>query len=329
MPAVQQLSGTIVVIIIAVGVQACIILFIFAKRQIQRFALRNRRGPHMSIGHGGPKSLRREADKLLDYVQYIKHEPILEALPPDSRDYRRLLIINFQSFEYDLASYSQYYIRPPCSNVRAHLVSCASGPLVGVDIRLIQQVCDDYYNARHHYEDIDIHKYQAFLKRLASLRACLQTNKLVKPHPSPLPPPAQTFSNSPRKRRGRGGTSFSVTSVGGATTNLSNSNTKTYSGHSSRVVGFNVVEDDRTQLSTGHASSAMENYSYSPESTASANANFQSNDSEEAVVSRHSVPKVPSATSRGQPNAALSSLVTVENNENRKTDGNIVTTVAV
>jgi hypothetical protein len=52
MAAVQQLSGTIVVIIIAVGVQACIILFIFAKRQIQRFALRNRRGPHMSVGHG-------------------------------------------------------------------------------------------------------------------------------------------------------------------------------------------------------------------------------------------------------------------------------------
>ena len=136
MPAVQQLSGTIVVIIIAVGVQACIILFIFAKRQIQRFALRNRRGPHMSIGHGGPKSLRREADKLLDYVQYIKHEPILEALPPGSQDYRRLLIINFQSFEYDLANYSQYYIRPPCSNVRAHLVSRASGPLLGVGRRV-------------------------------------------------------------------------------------------------------------------------------------------------------------------------------------------------
>ena len=125
MAAVQQLSGTIVVIIIAVGVQACIILFIFAKRQIQRFALRNRRGPHMSIGHGklkgrvggrgcfapflnvllnepplfllgGPKALRREADKLLDYVQYIKHEPILEPLSHDSQDFRRLLIISFQ-----------------------------------------------------------------------------------------------------------------------------------------------------------------------------------------------------------------------------------------
>ena len=97
MPAGQQLSGTIVVIIIAVGVQACIILFIFAKSQIQRFALRNRRGPHMSVGHGGPKALRREADKLLDYVQYIKHEPLLEpVLSADGQDdYRRLVIINF------------------------------------------------------------------------------------------------------------------------------------------------------------------------------------------------------------------------------------------
>ena len=34
--AQQQLSGTIVVIIIAVGVQACIIVFIFLKRQVQR-----------------------------------------------------------------------------------------------------------------------------------------------------------------------------------------------------------------------------------------------------------------------------------------------------
>ena len=50
--AAEQLSGTIVVIIIAVGVQFCIMVFIFAKRQIMRFALRNRRGPHASVGQG-------------------------------------------------------------------------------------------------------------------------------------------------------------------------------------------------------------------------------------------------------------------------------------
>ena len=53
MPA-EQLSGTIVVIIIAIGVQGCIMLTIFAKRQIMRFALRNRRGPHTSLGQGVP-----------------------------------------------------------------------------------------------------------------------------------------------------------------------------------------------------------------------------------------------------------------------------------
>jgi len=214
MAAVQQLSGTIVVIIIAVGVQACIILFIFAKRQIQRFALRNRRGPHMSIGHGGPKALRREADKLLDYVQYIKHEPILEPLPHDSQDFRRLLIISFQSFEYELGNYSQYYIRPPCGNVRAHMISCLHGPLSGCETKLIHQVCDDYNSARHHYEEIDNNKYQIFLERLNSLRTALKANKLVKPHPSPLPPPPQSFSDSPRKRRGRGYLSSTSTTIG-------------------------------------------------------------------------------------------------------------------
>lgn len=50
--ATEQLSGTIVLIIIAIGVQVCIMLIIFAKRQIMRFALRNRSGPHMHVGQG-------------------------------------------------------------------------------------------------------------------------------------------------------------------------------------------------------------------------------------------------------------------------------------
>ena len=48
----QQLSGTIVVIIIAMAVQVCIMLVIVVKRQIMRFSLRNRRGPHTHIGQG-------------------------------------------------------------------------------------------------------------------------------------------------------------------------------------------------------------------------------------------------------------------------------------
>ena len=157
----------------------------------------------MSIGHGGPKILRREVDKLFDYVPYVKREPILDPLPQDNLDYRRLLIAHFQSFEYEMASYSQYYIRPAFCNVRSHMLNCIHGPLVGVDTRLVHQVCDDYNSARHHYEEINAHKYQEFLERLNSLWISLRANKLLKPHPSPLPPPTLSFSESPIKRRGR------------------------------------------------------------------------------------------------------------------------------
>ncbi len=53
----EQLSGVAVVIIIAVGVQTFIMLFIFAKRQIMRFTLRGRRGPHVSVGQGGYRNV--------------------------------------------------------------------------------------------------------------------------------------------------------------------------------------------------------------------------------------------------------------------------------
>ena len=51
----QQLSGVTVAIIIAGGTLTLILLFIFVKRQIMRFALRSRRGPHVPVGHDAKK----------------------------------------------------------------------------------------------------------------------------------------------------------------------------------------------------------------------------------------------------------------------------------
>lgn len=51
----QELSGVTIVIFIAAGVLTILLLFIFAKRQIMRFALRSRRGPHIPIGHDAKK----------------------------------------------------------------------------------------------------------------------------------------------------------------------------------------------------------------------------------------------------------------------------------
>lgn len=51
----EELSGVTVIIIIGLGVLTFLILFIFAKRQIMRFALRSRHGPHVPIGHDTKK----------------------------------------------------------------------------------------------------------------------------------------------------------------------------------------------------------------------------------------------------------------------------------
>ena len=50
-----EFSGATIVIFIALGALVLVLLFIFAKRQIMRFTLRSRRGPHVPIGHSAPK----------------------------------------------------------------------------------------------------------------------------------------------------------------------------------------------------------------------------------------------------------------------------------
>lgn len=46
----EEQSGVTVIIIIGIGLLLFILLFIFAKRQIMRFTLRSRRGPHIQVG---------------------------------------------------------------------------------------------------------------------------------------------------------------------------------------------------------------------------------------------------------------------------------------
>ena len=54
---IEQLSGVTIIIIMGGGALTFFILFVFAKRQIMRFALRFRHGPHIPIGLGANKVL--------------------------------------------------------------------------------------------------------------------------------------------------------------------------------------------------------------------------------------------------------------------------------
>ncbi|XP_068603062.1 protein C1orf43-like isoform X1 [Brachionichthys hirsutus] len=71
------LSGVNVVLVMAYGSLVFVLLFIFVKRQIMRFAMRSRRGPHAPIGHNAPKGLKEEIDSRLSRVQEICFEPRL------------------------------------------------------------------------------------------------------------------------------------------------------------------------------------------------------------------------------------------------------------
>ena len=52
---ISDFSGATIVIFIALGSLVLVLLFIFAKRQIMRFTLRSRRGPHVPIGHSAQR----------------------------------------------------------------------------------------------------------------------------------------------------------------------------------------------------------------------------------------------------------------------------------
>ncbi|KAF3834066.1 hypothetical protein F7725_025270 [Dissostichus mawsoni] len=73
----ESLSGVNVVLVMAYGSLVFVLLFIFVKRQIMRFAMRSRRGPHAPIGHNAPKGLREQIDSRLSKVQEIRFEPRL------------------------------------------------------------------------------------------------------------------------------------------------------------------------------------------------------------------------------------------------------------
>lgn len=54
-----------------------LLVFLFIKRQIIRFTLKNRRGPHYPIGLNAPKFLKKEIERRLMLTKEIKTEPLL------------------------------------------------------------------------------------------------------------------------------------------------------------------------------------------------------------------------------------------------------------
>ncbi|XP_055704888.1 protein C1orf43 homolog [Phlebotomus papatasi] len=173
-----ELSGVTVVIIIGGGVLTFIILFIFAKRQIMRFTLRSRRGPHVPIGHDARKSMKKEIERRIDAIEKIWHEPqlILDdhryilrpdcPLPPFY--YRLKAVDDIKVLEREIAK-QEGSVRQPRDNLRAFLLTTLAAALNGSGQRLIHQFCDMYEHARHDPSEFGNEEYEAYHRMLMKL----------------------------------------------------------------------------------------------------------------------------------------------------------------
>ncbi|XP_074020637.1 protein C1orf43 homolog isoform X2 [Numenius arquata] len=153
----------------AYGSLVFVLLFIFVKRQIMRFAMKSRRGPHVPVGQHAPKDLKEEIDIRLSRVQDIKYEPQLLA-----EDDSRLLQLETQG---NKEIPFQAEVRYPKSligrNFCAYLLELRnSSSFKGIRKALIDTLLDGYESARYGtgvFGKPEYLKYQDALNELANL----------------------------------------------------------------------------------------------------------------------------------------------------------------
>ncbi|XP_050083254.1 protein C1orf43 homolog [Anopheles aquasalis] len=187
----EELSGVMIVLIIGGGVLGVTMCFIFAKRQIVRFTLRQRRGPHVSVGHDAKKSIKREIERRLDSIQKIYYEPKLiwdekkdgdkYILQPDSKlppyYWRMKAVDDVKELEREVAK-QDGSTRHPRDSLRAFLLTTLAAPLNGSGQKLIHQFCDMYERARHdplEFGEEEYQGYQRLLKKLTEAAKMLKS----------------------------------------------------------------------------------------------------------------------------------------------------------
>uniref|UniRef100_A0A182NSG1 Uncharacterized protein n=1 Tax=Anopheles dirus TaxID=7168 RepID=A0A182NSG1_9DIPT len=200
----EELSGVMIVLIIGGGVLGVTMCFIFAKRQIVRFTLRQRRGPHVAVGHDAKKvervqtwqnSIKKEIERRLDCIQKIYYEPQLlwndqqkddekYILKPDTTlppyYWRMKAVDDVKELEREIAK-QDGATRHPRDSMRAFLLTTLAAPLNGSGQRLIHQFCDMYEHARHDPNEFGEEEYQSYQRLLKKLS---EATKMLKSYSS-------------------------------------------------------------------------------------------------------------------------------------------------
>uniref|UniRef100_A0A3B4XL53 Chromosome 1 open reading frame 43 n=1 Tax=Seriola lalandi dorsalis TaxID=1841481 RepID=A0A3B4XL53_SERLL len=161
------LSSINVVLVMAYGSLVFVLLFIFVKRQIMRFAMKSRRGPHVPLGHNAPKELRQEIEARLCQVQKIHFEPRLLSPDDDRLKQREQTDLPFRELGGTSTAVTGKRFRTWLLQLRnSHCMFRDS------QSSLVDTVLDGYNKARHGAEafgEAEFIKYQEALTELASV----------------------------------------------------------------------------------------------------------------------------------------------------------------
>nr|KAF6315834.1 hypothetical protein mPipKuh1_001755 [Pipistrellus kuhlii] len=198
------LSGVNVVLVMAYGSLVFVLLFIFVKRQIMRFAMKSRRGPHVPVGHNAPKrlppehstlwiepatqDLKEEIDIRLSRVQDIKYEPqlladddarLLQLDTPGNQScynylYRMKALDAIRASEIPFHAEGRHPRSLMGKNFRSYLLDLrnTSTPFKGVRKPLIDTLLDGYETARYGtgvFGQREYLRYQEALSELATV----------------------------------------------------------------------------------------------------------------------------------------------------------------
>ncbi|XP_064802574.1 protein C1orf43 homolog isoform X1 [Oncorhynchus masou masou] len=178
----SPLSNVNVVLVMAYGSLVFVLLFIFVKRQIMRFAMKSRRGPHVPLGHNAPKELRQEIDSGLSKVQEIRFEPLLLSEQDDRLQsggcydylYRMRALDAIRDSDIPFSELGGTPTAVTGRRFRAWLLDLRTSHSLFCSSRssLIDTLLEGYHNARHGtgvFGEAEFVKYKEALNELASV----------------------------------------------------------------------------------------------------------------------------------------------------------------
>ncbi|CAL1265346.1 unnamed protein product [Larinioides sclopetarius] len=180
----DPLSGIAIIICIAFGVLTFVLLFIFANRQIKRFSLKSKFGPHYPIAQDAPKSVQNEINRRLDVVRTIAYQPTLlrksdeiyfteeaNSIHKPCHLYRMKALDSISRLDAAILAADPTKVRSFNQDYRVYLVRLyQNGLLSQLEISTIHRYADLYELARHEPGDFNEEHYLQFIDLMMQIQ---------------------------------------------------------------------------------------------------------------------------------------------------------------